>query len=178
MQIRGVVLRTAGTFQRVLFCRQLNQVSGDEACRDPQMPENLYEQPCRITAGPRALFKSLLACLDPWIQPRHVANFVSYPAIQVDQKGDRSTLLVREALKKSLEERTGRIDRAVGFEILRQLRGILEGVVFDSWFEEEIKRVERGQLRDEVHFNHKVVRLVWNKEAREMIVVGIELPVE
>src|SRR3984893_12071518 len=143
MQIRGVGPRTAGTFISALFRRQLNQIPGDEACRDSQMPENLHEQPCRVTAGPRALFKSLLACLDAWIQPRHVANFVSYPAIQVDQKSDRSALLDRKVLKKSLEERTGRIDRAIGFEILRQLRGVFERVVFDSWFEEEIEWIQR-----------------------------------
>src|SRR6266550_1833561 len=108
------------------------------------MPENLHEQPCRVTAGSHARFKSLLACLDARIQPHHVTNFVSHPAIQVDQKGDRSTLLVRKALKKSLEQRTGRIDRQIGFEILRQLRRVRKRVVFDSWFEEEIKRIERG----------------------------------
>src|ERR1700722_18769723 len=144
MQIRGVGLRTAGTFQRALFRRQLNQIPGDEACRDSQMPENLHQQPCRVTAGPRPLFKSLLACLDARIQPRHVANFVSHPSIQVDQKGDRSALLAWEVPKKSLEQRTGRIDRAIGFEILCQLRRVLERVVLDSWFEEEVKRIEWG----------------------------------
>src|SRR5580704_13968323 len=103
MQIRGVGLRTAGTLQIALFRRQLNQIPGDEACRDSQMPEDLHEQPCRVTARPCALFKSLLACLDARIQPRHVANFVSHSAVQVDQKGNRSALLARNVLKKSLE---------------------------------------------------------------------------
>ena len=135
---------TAGTIQHALFRRQLNQIPGNESCRDSQMPENLHKQPCRVTAGTRARFKSLFACLDARIEPHHVANFVSHLSIQVDQKGDRSVSLARKALKKSLEERTGRIHRQIGFEILRQPRRILKRVVFHSWFEEEIKRIERG----------------------------------
>src|ERR1700726_2075020 len=102
MEIRRVGLRTARTFRRFLV-RHLNQIPGDEACRDSQMSENLHEQPCRITAGSGTLFKSLLACLDARIQTRDIVNFVSHPSVQFNQKADRFVLLARKASKKSLE---------------------------------------------------------------------------
>ena len=142
------------------------------------MPKNLHQQPRRVAAGPHALFKSLLARLDARIQPRHVADFVSHPSIQVDQKADRSALFAGKLLEKSLQQRTGRLDRAIGLEILGQLRRVLERVLFDSRFQKEIEGIEGRQLRDEVHLNHKLVRLVLKKDARQMIVVDVELPVE
>src|ERR1022692_3219198 len=178
MEIRRVFLRTARTFRSSLVRRQLNQVPGDEACRDSQMSENLHQQPCRVAAGPRALFKGLFACLDARIQPCHIVNFVSHPPIQVNQEADRSTPLAGKLSKKSLEQRAGRFDRTIGVEILSQLRSVLERVVFDSWFQKEIERIDGGEFRDEAHLNHKLVGLVRKKKACQMIVVGVELPVE
>src|ERR1700679_3173329 len=118
MQICGVGLWTAGMFRRALVRRQLNQIPGDETSSDSKVSEDLHEQPCRVSAGPRSLFESLLACLDARIQPCHITNFVSHPAVQVDQKGNRSTLLARKTLKKSLHQRANRVDRAIGVEVL------------------------------------------------------------
>ena len=86
-----------GPSDRALVRRQLNQIPGDEAGRDSQMSENLHQQPRRITAGARALFKGLLACLHARIQPRHIFDFVSHSPIQVNQKTDRSSLLAGRA---------------------------------------------------------------------------------
>ncbi len=103
MEIRRVGLRTARTFRRALVRRQLNQIPGDEACRDSQMSENLHQQPGRVTAGARALFKGLLTCLNARIEPRHIFNFVSHLPIQVNQKADRCSRLAARLPKKSLE---------------------------------------------------------------------------
>ena len=100
MESGRIVLRTAAR-SPPLRC-QLNQIPGDEAGSDSQMPENLHQQPRRITAGARALFKSLFAALDARIQPRHIFDFVAHSAIQVDQKTDRSLLLAGKPAKKSL----------------------------------------------------------------------------
>src|SRR5271156_2667273 len=173
MEIRGVALWAAPTLRNRLVRRDLNEVSRDEACRDSQMAKNLHQQPCGVTARPGALFKSLLACLDSRVQPRYVTDFVSYPSIQVDQKSDRSALLDGNVLKKSSQQRAGRLDRTIGFEIPGQLRRVLERVLFDSWFQKEIEGIEARQLGNKVHLNHKLGRLVLKKDAREMIVVDV-----
>ena len=108
------------------------------------MSESLYQQPGRVAAGTRALFEGLLTCLNARIEPRHIFNFLSYPPIQVNQKADRCLRLAGRLPKKSLEQRPGWLDRTIGFEILSQLRSVLERVVFDSWFQKEIERIERG----------------------------------
>src|ERR1700730_16187002 len=112
------------------------------------MSENLDQQACRVTAGARALFKRLLACLDARIQARHIVNFVSHAPIQVNQKADRSVLLAGTLPKNRLEERPNRfnamIDPTIGIEIPSQLRSVLERVVFDSWFQKEIEWIVRG----------------------------------
>jgi hypothetical protein len=142
------------------------------------MPKNLYQQPCGVAAGPHALFKGLLARLDSVIQARHIADLVSHPSIQVDQKTDRSALSAGELVKKSPQERASRLDREIGFEILSQLQHVFEGPVFDSWLQKEIERIERTQLRDEVHFNYELIRFVSKKDTRQMIVMDVELPIE
>src|SRR5271156_4280295 len=108
------------------------------------MPEDLNEQPCRVAAGPHAFFKSFLTCLYAWIQPFQIANFVSHASIQINQKADRPTSLGRNPVEKSLEQRARRIDRTIGFEILSQLRCVLERVVYDSWLQKEIERIKGG----------------------------------
>ena len=63
----------------------------------------------------------------PGIQPCHIANLVSHLSIQVDQKPDRSALFARNGLcqeKPGGEDR--RVDAAIGFEILSQLRANIE----------------------------------------------------
>src|SRR6202034_3611310 len=109
-----------------------------------QMPESLHQEPGRVTAGPRALFEGLLACLDARIQPRHIVNFISDPPIQIHQKADRPLILAGKLAKKSLESRADRIDPAIGFEVLRQFRNVLERIVFNPWFQKEIEGIEGG----------------------------------
>src|ERR1035437_729387 len=142
MQVRAIVLWAARTYQRPLVRRQLNQVAGDKARRKSQVSKNLHQQPCRISARPHALFKRLFAGLDARFHPRPIANFVAYRSIQVDQEGDRPTLLARKLLKKLLEAGASRINRAIRFEILSQLRRVIERVVFDPRLQEEIEWVE------------------------------------
>ncbi len=147
MEIGRVGLRTARgvrlhLVRRFLVRCQLNQIAGDEACGDSQMPENLHQEPCRVTAGSRALSKGLLACLDARIQARDVANFVSHSAIHVDQKADRSLFLAEKFPKEGFEQRSGGIGRKIRFEILSQLRSVIERVVCGSWFENKVERIE------------------------------------
>src|SRR5271165_3993538 len=143
MQIRRVLVRTVQIFQRSLVRRQLNQIPGDKACRYPELPEDLHQQPCRITAGARVSFESLLAGLNTRIQPRYVVNFVSHPSIQVDQKVDRSALLAGEVRQKSPESWSALIDRAVRLEIFSELGRVLKRVVFESRFQKEVERIDR-----------------------------------
>ena len=115
----------ARTLGRALLRRHLNEISGDEACRDSQMSQNLHQQPSRVAARAGTLCERLLARLDARIEPRHIVDFVSHPPIQIDQETDRSALLVRKLPKKTLEPSAGRLDREIGFKILGQLRRIL-----------------------------------------------------
>src|SRR5271169_1015225 len=100
MEIRGIVSRSV---RIALVRRHLNQVSRNEARCNAQVAKNLYQQPCRVATGSHALFKSLLACLDAWVKPRYVADFVAHPLIQVDQKASCSAVVGGNVLKKSTE---------------------------------------------------------------------------
>ena len=103
---------------------------------------------------------------------------VSYLAIQIRQKADRPALLARNALQET-PEAAGRLappkDRAAD---PCQLRRILERVLFDSRLQKEIERIERSQFRNQVHLNHKLLRLLRKKNPRQVIVVSVKLPVE
>ena len=142
------------------------------------MAKNLHQQPGRVATRPHALFKSLLAWLDAGIQPRHVADFVAQTSIQIDQKADRSALTSGNLVEKSLQQRSSRLNRAIGLEIPGQIRRVLERILFDSRFQKEIERVEGRKIRDKIHVDRKLRRLVLKKRTRHMIVVHVQLPVE
>src|ERR1035438_1261242 len=97
------------------------------------MPENLHQQPGRVTAGPRAFFKGLLACLDARVQPGRIVDFVSHLPIQVNQKADRSQLLAAKFDKESLEQRAGWLDRTIRFKIPGLFRSVLATGRSISW---------------------------------------------
>src|ERR1035438_4933095 len=106
------------------------------------MAETLHHQPGRVAARPRALFQRLLARLDPRSEPRYIVNLVSPPPIQVDQKANRPPLFARNFLQKSPQSRARRFDKKIRREVVRQLRSVLEWVVFDSRLQKKVERID------------------------------------
>src|SRR5271168_244290 len=142
------------------------------------MPENLHQQPGRIAARPGACLQRLLAGLDARIQSLHIVDFPSDFPIQVHQEADRSSWLARKLLQKGPEKWICRLGHEIRLKILSQFGIIGEWVSFSAWFQKEIERIEWHQIGDQIHLNRKLVGFIQKENACEMVVVGVELPVE
>ena len=109
--------------------------------------------------------------------PGHVADFVPDPLIQADEKIYRVLPVSGETLNQRPQERSGRVGRAVGLEILGHLRGIVKRVGFESRFQKKCERIDGSQVRNQVYLNGKLGRPVRKKDPGEMIRMRVELPV-
>src|SRR5277367_874706 len=101
VQICRVRFRSAGAVGPIILRSQLNEVPGDKARRESQMPENLHEEPRGIAARTHAPFESLFASLNARIHPGFISNLVPHPSIQVDQEAGHSALFVGNRPKES-----------------------------------------------------------------------------
>ena len=50
MQVGEIELGAAGAFERFYVRTQLNEITGDEAGRQADMPQDLHQQPRRVAA--------------------------------------------------------------------------------------------------------------------------------
>ena len=63
---------------------QLNEITGDEARREPEMAQHLNEEPGRIAAGAGAKFQGFLRRLDARLHPDQIADRFLQRAIKID----------------------------------------------------------------------------------------------
>ena len=76
VQVGKIAFDLARTFDRIDVGAQLDQIAGDETCREPEMPEQLNQQPGRVAAGARAGRERLLRRLDTRLHADDVADFL------------------------------------------------------------------------------------------------------
>jgi hypothetical protein len=69
-------------------------------------------------------------------------------------------------LNKGPKQRAGRFDHQIRMEITCKVRAILERIFLDSRIKQELEWIDRGEIRDEIYFDNKLVRLVLKNKAR------------
>ena len=163
---------------RRTFHRKLNQVAGDKSRRNSKVAQTLHKQPRRVTTRSCVLLQRLLAALNSRLQPRCIPNFIPYPSIQVQQQIDSPALPARKTLKKCLQPRRKWFPSSIRLQIVGKRRRIRKRILLKSRFQEKIERIDRRQIRNQVHIHHEFVRLTLKNNARLAIVVGVQLPIQ
>ena len=182
VQVGEVLLRPSRSIQRFLIRRDLHQVAGHEPRRDAEIAQQLHQQPAGIAAGTEREFERLIRRLYAGLHAHDVADVALQAGVDRDQQiGDWHAVAQRflsEAREPRRAQRTRRLHRKVGHELVPQLIGIGEREVLRVALDEEVERVDHRQVRYEIDGNLEFGRLVWKDRARDPVAVRILLPVE
>ena len=76
VQIGEVLRRSSGTVERFFVGRELNQVAGDEAGGQTQVPQDLHQQPRRVPARSRTALAASLPATAP-LAPVRIRYLIS-----------------------------------------------------------------------------------------------------
>ena len=90
VEIREVAVGARGSVERLHVRRQLDQVAGHEARGEPEVAEQLHQQPRRVAAGARCQLERPLDVLHAGVEPDDVGDVLLQLAVDVDQQVDRS----------------------------------------------------------------------------------------
>ena len=99
MQVGEIDLGAGGAVERFYVRPQLNQIAGDEARRQSDVPQDLHQQPRRIAARAGAGCQRLLRRLHARLHADDVADHVRQALIELDQKIDGVARLARNRLR-------------------------------------------------------------------------------
>lgn len=178
VQVGEVGLGPGGAVERLHVGGEHNQVARDEAGGEPQMAEDLDQEPARVAAGAGAEAERLLGRLHARLHPDEVADLARDLPVELDQEGHRAGPRPRDR-GDPLAQARSRPDRLeVGLEVLLQLGLVDERPVLGVRLDEEVEGVERGHLGHEVDLDLEMVGLVGEDEARLPVGVRVLLPVD
>ena len=178
VQVGEIGFGSCGTIERFHVRRELDQIAGDEARSQPEMAQQLHQQPARVAAGPRAADQCLLRCLDAGLHADQIADVALQPLVQRHQEIDRACALARHLRKIGGEPRR----RRQSLHERRQfhhLPGVVdEGHLFGLRLQEEVERVQDRHLGDQVDLDAERVGLFGKHQAGEIVGLRILLPVD
>ena len=157
---------------------QLDQVARDEARGDAEIAERLHQQPARIAARAFAGGQRLLRRHDAGLHADDVADLALHLRVQRDDEVDRVRMRAVDAFEKCLEQRPGRLRRAVDFQVVADVLRVVERKTFRRWFDEEVERVIDRHVGDQIDLDLQLGHRFWKDEAREEVAVGVLLHVD
>ena len=127
MQV-GEIGRCAGrTIEGLHVCDELNQIARYETCGQPQVTEDLHEQPARVAARAAAKRQRLFGCLHSG-SSRMTCDVLRQLLVQINQEFHRSSRAAIDALQQIAQLWADRRGFAEREEVLREPRLVLERV--------------------------------------------------
>ena len=150
VQVGEVLRRPCRAFERAHVGLQLDQVSGDEARREPEVAEDLREQPGGIAARPVAERERLLAALDAGLDANTVGDVPLQPLIHLDEKIDRRPRRPTHLGEPGAQARPRRLEREIGRDLGGERRIVAEGELLRRRVEEEVERVHHREVGDQL----------------------------
>ena len=101
-----------------------------------------------------------------------------HPAVQRDQHVDGALLAAQHAVEQGTHARPDRRDPAERRQFLLQHRVVGEGPVLGFRFQEEVERVDRRHVGDEIDGDVEMRDALGEHDAGEVVALRVLLPVE
>ena len=178
VQVGEVVVGARRPLERLGVGRELDQVAGDEARREPEVAQQLHQQPAGIAAGAACERERLLGRLHAVLEPDDVADLARQARVQVHQERDGG---LRAAVDR-LEQRPQPRRRGEPVQVRLQLDQlpvlVAERKALGVGLEEEIERVDDRHLHHEVDLDLELARALRKGEAGEVVRLWVLLPVD
>ena len=121
VQVGEIEIGAGGSVERFQVRPQLNEIAGDEARRQSDVPEDLHQEPRRIAARAGAGGERLLRRLHARLHAHDVADHVRQALIELDQKVDGVARLARNRLHQFFQARARRLRIDEGRQVLAQV---------------------------------------------------------
>ncbi|RMN17035.1 hypothetical protein ALQ63_04097 [Serratia plymuthica] len=178
VQIGKVFLRPRRAIQRFDVRRQLNQITGHEASGQPEVAQDLYQQPggvaTRTAAQGQRLFRRLYA--------RFHADGVTDVLLQllVDRHQEFRAALgfIGDAAQVAFQLGGQRLAVQIGRQFDFLLFRIAKRNMFRLRLQEEIEGVNHRHFNPHIHFHAEVVGFFREHQPGQVVAVRILLPVD
>ena len=178
VQVGEVHLGTGRAVEGFDVGGQLNQITRDKSRRQPEVAQQLHQQPGRVAAGAGRVFQGKFRGLHTRLHANQVTDIGGQALVEADQE-------IHSRQRRAVD--TGQVRsqpwrQRQGFQIRRQLALLIGGVaerdIFGVGLQEKIERIEHRHLGDQVDFNAQLVSLFREHQARQVIALGVLLPVD
>ena len=178
----GDVLGDAGwPLQRFDIGLELDRISRGEARREPQVTEQLTQQPREVAARAVASRQRLLGGQDARLHPDVVAQQIVNPGVDIDQHVDRATPWPRIHRTRMLDLLGQQWPEGESLEIRRELtaqrRRISPGQHLGPFLQEEVEGIDDRQLGYQIDLHLQDLRRLGEYQARLVVPEGVLLPV-
>ena len=181
VQIGEIALRPGWTLERLLIRGELDQISGREACGEPEIAQDLHQQPARIAARAAGLHKRLVRLLHSGLHPHQVTDLVLQLVVEANQHGDGVVALLDRGAKRcepggeawadgrGLEKRN---------QLLGERRRVGERKSFGIRLDEKVEGINDRHVGGQTDEHVEFVGAFGKDQARDPIAVRVLLPVQ
>jgi len=177
VQIGEVLCRADRPIKRGHVGSQLNEVARHEPGREPQVSQDLHQQPCAVATRARVFCERLLRRLHAGFHADEIADFALQTLIEFDQEIDGIFTIAVDRGEERGQSRADRLDIEIRRKLLGELGGVGERESFREGLNEEIERIYHRHVGDEIDRDGEFASLLRKDEAREPVSIRILLPV-
>ncbi len=167
-----------GAFERLHVGDELDQVAGDEARRIAELAQQLDQQPGGVAAGAFARGERLVGRPDAGLHAHDVADTLLDHPVQLDQHVHGVAFVAWHFGQQRLEAGTHRDRPAERGKFLLQHRVVAERPLLGLRFEEEVERIARRHVHDEVDRHIEMRDALGEHHARLVVALRVLLPVD
>lgn len=166
VQVREIHLGAARPVERFQIRLELDEVAADEARRQTEVPQQLHEQPPRVTARTAEIRERRLRRLHAWLEPDEILDVVLEPLVDRDEKINRAQFLRADFGCGLFAFCSGSFHRDVpAFRVdIRAMQPARRGHMRERLGMPENVALQRGEIRSELRRQR-----AWLKKRREIL---------
>ena len=161
-----------------LIGRELDQVAGDEACSQAEVAENLHEQPAGVAAGARLGLQRFFRRLNACFHARAIGDVAAECDVEIGDELNRGARRTIDLSQVAIQQRLGGGLIEIRPQVSSQRPVIGKGKARSLRINEEVKRVDRRHLGDQIDRDSKLGRLFGKHDTSEKVAERILLPID
>ena len=178
VQIGEIGGGTGRAVERLDISGELDQIAGHEARRQPQMPQDLHQQPGRVAARAAAFLQRLLAGLHARLHADDIGDFPVQPPVDLDQEINDSLRIAVHAGHPFAQQRPVVLDFQIGRQLPAQGRFVIKRIMLGVTFDEEIEGIDDRHFGDQIHGDLQFPDFVREHQPGLEIAEGVLHPVD
>src|SRR3974390_1909088 len=136
MQVREILRGANGTFQRPYVGLELDEVTGNESCRQSKVAQRLHQQPSCVAAGAAALFERLLQRLHTRVHANDVTDHLLQTLICLRPKIDGIASRTRDRSDELFHSPPSLVFAEIGNKVITYIRHELKWPLLCVRFDE------------------------------------------